>query len=74
MDTHPTYVVVINYQSDRQRFWNGRRPVAEYPDGEEYATFGKARAAFRRASAFLKDQAVDLVENYGLVTERVALG
>jgi hypothetical protein len=69
----PTYVVVINYQRDNQRFWNGRRPVTEYPDAEEYVSFGKARAAIGKARVFLKDRAVDLVENYGLDTERVAL-
>jgi hypothetical protein len=69
----PCYVVVIDYQTDRQRFWNGRRPVVEYPDAEEYKTFGKARAAYRAAARFLQDKTVDLVENYGLTSERVAL-
>jgi hypothetical protein len=71
--TNPIYVVVINYESNHVRFWNGKRPVAEYPDAEEYKTFNKGCIAYNRASVKLKDQAIDLVENYGLATERIAL-
>ena len=69
----PIYVVVIDYQTSNQRFWNGKRPVCEYPDAEEYATFSKGRCAYGKAAAFLKDKDVDLIENYGLETERKAL-
>lgn len=73
MPDNPTYVIVFDYQGAHQRFWSGKRPVTEYPDAEVYRTFGKARSACRKASAYLKDQAAKVVENYGLVSERVAM-
>lgn len=67
------YVVVFDFQGERQRFWSGKRPVTEYPDAAEFRSFGKGKAALGSAAAYFKGQTASLVENYGDRDERVVL-
>lgn len=69
----PSYVIAFDYQGDGQRFWSGRRPVTDASDAEIYTTFGKANAAIRGATAYLKGVVAEVIEDYGLTSERSVL-
>lgn len=65
------FIIVFGYQTDHQRFWSGRRAVAEYPDAATYTTLRDARTAHGRAVSRLKDQCPVIVKDYGLDSECV---
>lgn len=76
-----SYVIVLGYQTDAQKFWSGSKWVAEYPEARVFdrgLAFTAARDESERARAFKRlnpsDLDVDVIEDYGLDTEKVVWG
>lgn len=73
MSQDPTCLIVLSYGTENQKFWNGRRWVQDASDAETY-TGKKARQAYETVAGKAGHEEIKLIENYGLETERVAMG
>lgn len=73
MNTDPECLIALAYGTENQKFWNGRRWVSDASDAETY-TGSKARKAYELVAGKAGHEQIVLIENYGLETERVAMG
>ena len=73
MNEDPTYLIVLNYGAEDQKFWNSKRWVPDPSDATIYPP-KMVRAAYERVAGRAGHEQISLVENYGLTSERVAVG
>ena len=69
----PAYLIVLNYGADDQKFWNSKRWVSDASDATLYPP-KMARSAYDRVAGMAGHEQIVLIENYGLTSERVAMG
>lgn len=73
MTEDPVYLIVLNYGTEDQKFWNSKRWVSDASEATIYPP-KMARSTYERVAGKAGHEQIGLIENYGLTSERVAMG